>query len=89
MTRRGEPIENVRLTGGVDPQIGYSASFAEWEAAHAANLNLYDWFSDKYPRWFKARVLAWYKLHTLIEMHKQDALAKDIDRKSNANKRGQ
>lgn len=80
MTRFGEPIRNVPVSSGVDPQIKYSQSFSEWEAAHAANLNLFDWETGKYPPWFKNRVIAWHSTHLLVEMHKQDALAKDMER---------
>ena len=61
--------------------------FSEWEAAHAAGLNLYEWEIGKYPRWFKTRVLAWHKLHQLVDMHKQDALSKDMERKSKVKQR--
>ena len=51
-------------------------SFAEWEAAVAAGATLADlerWDAGAFPREFKARVLAWHKLHGLIEAHVQDA----------------
>jgi hypothetical protein len=72
------PIRDVRVKDSVDPQISYSESFGEWEAAHAANLDLWAWEQNKYPPWFKVRVIAWYNAHNLVELHKQDALARKM-----------
>lgn len=71
---RNNPIQGVRLPDSIDPGITYNNSFAEWEAAHAARLDLYDWDSGKYPVWFMAKVLAWHKLHNLVEAHTQAAV---------------
>ena len=40
--------------------------FAEWEACHAAGCDLWRWYNNEYPRDFKARVMAWHELHTLV-----------------------
>jgi hypothetical protein len=64
----------LTLPDAVDPGITYSNSFAEWEAAHAAGLSLWDWEQDTYPNWFKAKILAWSKLHNLAEAHTQAAV---------------
>lgn len=81
-TRFGRPIKEVEVKNSVDPKISYSMSFGEWEAAHAARLDLWKWEMNEYPPWFKARVIAWHRTHDLIEMHKQDALAESINRRS-------
>lgn len=50
--------------------------FGEWEAAIAAGATLSElerWDASGFPREFRARVLAWYELHGLIEAHVQDA----------------
>jgi hypothetical protein len=65
----------VRVKGAVDPHINYSVSFAEWEAASAAGLDLWKWEQNKYPKSFRAKVLAWYKLHNLVALHQQDSVA--------------
>jgi len=52
-----------------------------WEAASAANLDIFAWESGKYPNWFMARVLAWYELHQLVAAHSEDAAAKNAKRR--------
>ena len=48
----------------------------EWEAAHAANLDLYRWDTGAYPQDFKNRIIAWYGRHAELELHRQDAVAR-------------
>jgi hypothetical protein len=73
--RRGLPIKDYPFSaGGVNPQITYSNAFGEWEAATAANLDMYKWEQGLYPSWFKARVLAWYSASRLVKAHIEDAL---------------
>lgn len=62
-------MKNSVLTG-----IELSPLMQEWEAAHAAGLNLYDWESGKYDTGFKARVIAWHSRHTELDLHRQDAV---------------
>jgi len=73
---RREPITSVRLPDAINPGITYSNSFAEWEAAQAAGLNLWDWEHGGYTKYFKVKVLAWYKLHSLVEAHTKAAVNK-------------
>lgn len=82
MTRHGDPIRDVPLKDTVETGIAYSMLFAEWEAAHAAGLSLWDWEREVYPRSFKARVLAWHNLHGLVEAHKDEAASEAAKRKS-------
>ena len=72
--RHRQPISTVRLPDGISPGITYSNSFAEWEAANAAGVSIWDWENGGFPNWFKAKVLAWYKLHSLVEAHTQAAV---------------
>jgi hypothetical protein len=51
-------------------------SFAEWQACTGCGLDLWAWESGVYPRWFKVRIMAFYNLTNLIELHTQDALAR-------------
>lgn len=59
--------------------IAYSTSYGEWEAAIAAGATLEElekWDRGLYSTKFKSKVLAWYGLHTLIELHANDAVAR-------------
>lgn len=53
----------------------------EWEAASAANLDLYEWDSGGYPPDFKVRVIAWHSRHVELELHRQDAVSRASKRK--------
>lgn len=58
--------------------MGYS----EWEAAIAAGASLDDlekWDRGGFPVQFKAKVVAWFNLHSLIELHSNDAMARDAE----------
>jgi hypothetical protein len=61
------PILQAHLPGAVNPQISYSPAFLEWEAAAEAGCNLWQWESGHYPTQFKAKVMAWYMLHTQVK----------------------
>jgi hypothetical protein len=51
--------------------------FQEWEAAVAAGgtlTELMEWEEGgKFPRRFKARVVAWYQYHGMVRTHQEDA----------------
>lgn len=81
VTRNGEPISNVGVKDSIDPNISYSRSFGEWEAATSVGLDLWKWENDVYPRKFKARVIAFHRLHGLVELHTQDAVAQKSRKK--------
>jgi len=53
-----------------------SVPLQEWEAAHAANLDLHKWEEGEYPPSFKAKVIAWHTRHQEIELHRSDAVEK-------------
>jgi hypothetical protein len=57
----------------VNPQISYSQGFAEWEACLGAGLDLWQWETGVYPIQFKARVVAFWRLHNLVRNHTEDA----------------
>ena len=48
-------------------------SFAEWMACLGCGLDLWKWETGQYPKEFKVRVLAFYSLKNLVDMHVQDA----------------
>lgn len=58
------------------PPITGSSTFHEWEAAHGAGLSLWQWERGEYPEDFKARVCVWWRAHTLVGLHTQDAASK-------------
>jgi hypothetical protein len=60
---------------GKDAGIDASIAFTEWEACHGAGLDLWQWENGLYPARFKAKVIAWYEAHRLVEVHVRDANA--------------
>ena len=81
--RHHEPIKDYPLLGAVDPGISYSPAFAQWEAAHAALLDLWEWdYGEKYSMHFRAKVIAWHRLHTLIEVHTEQAVQRASKRRA-------
>ena len=60
----------------MDPHIGFSMNFLEWEAAVAAGATLdelFRWEQRKFPKPFMAKVIAWYTYHSLVKTHQEDA----------------
>jgi hypothetical protein len=73
----------------VDTGISYSTGFGEWESAIAAGATLdelYKWESNKYPLWFKAKVVAWHNMHVMVELHSSDAVNKKQEAESKRHK---
>jgi hypothetical protein len=56
-------------------------SFTEWEAGIAAGLDMYKWETNEYPRWFKIKTIAWYRLSRLVDTHTKDAVNRASSRK--------
>lgn len=79
--RHGVPIADVPLRGTVNPDITYSQSFSEWEAGTAAGLDMWAWEAGIYPPAFKARVLAWYAGHRLVNLHSDAAVNAAMERR--------
>lgn len=76
MTRGGEaiteaPLKNKRafVSAGIEASLDY----VSFDAAIAAHLDVEKWDAGGYPRHVMARVVAWHKLTSLIEMHQADA----------------
>ena len=67
----------MHVRDAIDPRINFSMGFLEWEAATAAGATLaelLDWENGvKFPKHFKARVVAWYQYHCLVKTHQEDA----------------
>lgn len=84
--RKGYPIELLNLKEAVNTQIEYSLGFLEWEAAIAAGATLtelYDWWrGERFPPRFKTHVIAWYKLHELVQLHAEAAARETSERKA-------
>lgn len=74
-------MESYPLRGTIQTGIQTSDLLFEWEAAHAANLDLSRWDSGEYEQGFRERVIAWYTRHIELEQHREDAKAKAIERK--------
>lgn len=59
--------------------------YAEFDAPIAAGATLDElnrWYNGGYERAFKAHVLAWYKMQSLIRAHEQDAVSQAIKRRA-------
>lgn len=89
MSRRGRPIDEYQLKGGINPQIARSHKLVEWEAAIAAGATLdelYKWEvmgPEGYPSWFKARVLVWHERHQQFDTHMSEIQAEAAKKKRN------
>ena len=81
ITRQGIPVEEYALRSAVKTGIETSQALSEWEAAHAANLDLYKWEMGEYPPAFMAKVLAWHSRHNELELHRSDAVAQASKKK--------
>jgi hypothetical protein len=82
VTRAGVDIREYPLKDAVDPGIAYSMAFGEIEACVGAGLSPWLWETNQYSQSFKARILAWYGLHTLVKSHGEDAVNKKARKKS-------
>jgi hypothetical protein len=47
--------------------------FVGYEAASAAGLDLWKWEMHQYDHLFRAKIVAWYNLHRLVQAHSDDA----------------
>jgi hypothetical protein len=57
-------------------------------AAVMAGCDLYRWMEipEGYTTAFKAKVVAWYRLKSLIEVHSQDAQSQAVEKEMKKNK---
>ena len=44
-----------------------------WRAAKYANLDLWEWDNFRFPKSFRAKVIAFYRLDNMISSHSQEA----------------
>jgi hypothetical protein len=68
------PIEQIRLRNPLNVNISFSTDFLGLEACIAAGLDVEKWDNpnpppEGYSRKLKARVIARYQLHDLINAH--------------------
>ena len=73
VTRGGIPIENARLSEGVDTKIAHTMSYAEYDACVSCGLDLWKWENRQYSRQFMAKVVAFHQLKGLVRSHSEDA----------------
>jgi len=67
------PIQDLGLKKGVNPNIGWSLLYEEWDACVETGCDLWAWASNKYPVWFKNRVMALSRLRKLVNVHAEEA----------------
>lgn len=62
------------VRNAVNPHISYSPEYSVFDAAIAAGATLDELSKlEKYPKTFRAKLVAWFNYHNAIEMHSQDA----------------
>jgi hypothetical protein len=65
----------VGVREAVNPHITFSPHFSEFEAAVAAGATLDELMRlEEYPKMFRAKLVAWFGYHKLLELHTQDAV---------------
>ena len=82
MRRRGDPIQAAGLRRRLSHGITFSARYEQIDAAIAAGMDLERWVGNKYDRRLMADVVAWHRLHGMIEAHLDDARARDYEKQS-------
>ena len=80
--RFGVPIRQVPVKGAVSTGITTSLQFSLWDAAIAAGATLQELADiDKFPKQFRAKIIAWYEGHQLIKLHQHAAAVKAANKK--------
>jgi hypothetical protein len=84
--RDGEPILNYPLSEQVDTGITYESLIPDavsvYEEREACIKNNYNWAEWQNLTWQeKAEAVAFYRLSGLLDLHRNDALTRDIKRK--------
>jgi hypothetical protein len=74
------PINEAALRHRLPHGITYSGRFEEFEACIAAGLRIDRWTSGGYDRALMAQVVAWHRLHSMMEAHIGDASSTQIER---------
>lgn len=74
MTRHGAPIRTARARDTVNPGIGYSLLYEEWDACVECGLDLEKWYENEYDIGFKHMVVAFNRCRKMVELHTMDAV---------------
>lgn len=82
VTRGGVRIEEYPVKDAVNSGIRYAPAFEEWEAGTAAGLDMWAWDGGQYPARFKAKTIAWWRAHRLVNTHQADAQNRASEAKS-------
>jgi len=84
VTRNGEPIGDIELSGGINAGIHYNMSYAVWDAAIAAGATMDELKhidEGTYPSWFLGKLIAWHIASKQIASHKDEAVASSMKNK--------
>lgn len=71
--RNGVPVDEYPIRGSVRAGITYSQEFEIWQAAHTAGLDMERLWRGSYDPRFLEKVLAWWHLRNLVDLHNADA----------------
>lgn len=82
VTRHNSDIREYATDNSVATGIGFNPSYEQWDACIASGLSIQVWESGGYPPSLMAKVVAWHRLHTLVQSHKDDAVSKEIKRRN-------
>lgn len=82
VTRNGFPIDEVKISGGINAGIDYSFMYLEYDACIAGNCDPWKWWNNEYSKDFKAHIVAWHIDHRLINVHTEDAINRKMKQKS-------
>lgn len=86
MVRDGFPIETVSLRHSVRTGVEFgNISYPLWDAAIAAGATLEELQrldDGVYSSRFQAKLVAWHKLHQLIELHSHDAAMRKAEKEA-------
>ena len=82
MTRHDQPIQKATIRNRLHHGVEYSSRFEEWEACIEAGLDIERWENGEYENSFKAYVIAWHRLHNMVDTHVQDAAMTESKRRS-------
>lgn len=76
MKKWGVRLDRVGTPGAKSLGIEYGLSFEVWQAAIAAGATLDELHKlDQgfYPKYFKAKLITWFRFHELLGLHREIA----------------
>ena len=93
MSRAGQPIKSHPLREAIDTQIRYESLVPEiaslYEEREAAVFARYNWTEWRSLDWRdRSAAMAHYRTHRLIELHQNDVIAREMDRKAKKTSQG-